>query len=126
MTRPLSRAQRRKAYLEAATEMADDLENWYDAHPSATFDELEQKARQLRRTYMGQTLAILINGRDTGFQVQAPLCTQCGAGMEFIDYKEWTVHGLEGDTTLERAYYVCPHCAGQTLFPPGPQAPTAS
>jgi DNA-directed RNA polymerase subunit RPC12/RpoP len=106
--------------------MADDLENWYDAHPSATFDELEQRARQLRRTYMGQTLAILINGRDTGFQVQAPLCTQCGAEMEFIDYKEWTVHGLEGDTTLERAYYVCPNCAGQTLFPPGPQAPTAS
>jgi DNA-directed RNA polymerase subunit RPC12/RpoP len=126
MTRSLSRAQRRKAYLEAATEMADDLENWYDAHPSATFDELEQRARQLRRTYMGQTLAILINGRDTGFQVQAPLCTQCGAEMEFIDYKEWTVHGLEGDTTLERAYYVCPNCAGQTLFPPGPQAPTAS
>jgi len=125
MTRPLSRAQRRNAYLEAASEMADDLENWYDTHPSATFDELEQKARQLRRTYMGQALAILINGRDTGFQVQAPLCPQCGAGMEFIDHKEWTVHGLEGDTTLERAYYVCPHCEGQTLFPPGPQAPTA-
>jgi ribosomal protein S27AE len=106
--------------------MTDGLENWYDTHPSATFDELEQKARQLRRIYMGQALAILINGRDTGFQVQAPLCPQCGAGMKFIDYKEWTVHGLEGDTTLERAYYVCPHCEGQTLFPPGPQAPTAS
>jgi hypothetical protein len=45
--------------------------------------------------------------------------------MEFKDYHGWTIHGLEGDTRLERAYYVCPDCEGQTLFPPGPQAAVA-
>jgi hypothetical protein len=29
---------------------------------------------------------------------------------------------LEGDTELERAYYVCPKCEGETIFPPGPKA----
>ena len=30
-----------------------------------------------------------------------------------------TIRGLEGDTRLERAYYVCPQCSGETIFPPG-------
>jgi len=39
--------------------------------------------------------------------------------MGFEGYRCWEVHGLEGDTILERAYYVCPECEGQTIFPPG-------
>jgi len=39
--------------------------------------------------------------------------------MGFEGYSPWEIHGLEGDSKLERAYYVCPHCTGQTLFPPG-------
>ena len=117
MTRPMSRALRRKECLEVTGKMIDDLENWYDAHLNATFDEIEQKARQLRRTCMGHVLAVLVNGRDTGLQSERPRCTKCGAEMEFVAYRDWTVHGLEGDTTVERAYYVCPPCAGQTFFP---------
>jgi len=37
--------------------------------------------------------------------------------MEFVDYREWELHGLEGDSILERAYYVCPDCEGETIFP---------
>jgi len=37
--------------------------------------------------------------------------------MEFQRYRGWTIYGLEGDTELERAYYVCPNCPGETLFP---------
>lgn len=119
MTRTLSRARRESAFIENAKKMYASLEDWYDANPKASFEEIEAEARKQRRELMGAGLAILINGRDTGFQVETPKCKKCGCGMEFVDYRKWEVHGLEGDSTLERAYYVCPECKGETIFPPG-------
>jgi hypothetical protein len=111
--------------MRAAEEMIDKLEAWYDAHPEAGFGEIEEQARGERRELMGKVLEVVVNGRDTGFQLEPPCCETCGMEMEFKDYHDWTVHGLEGDTRLERAYYVCPECEGQTLFPPGPEAAAA-
>jgi len=111
--------------MQAAEEMIDRLEAWYDAHPDASFGEIEQQARQERREFMGQVLEIVVNGRDSGFRIQGPVCEGCGGEMEFKDYRTWTIYGLEGDTGLERAYYVCPDCEGETLFPPGPQTAVA-
>jgi hypothetical protein len=125
MARRMSRAQRREAFLAQANAMFDALEAWYDNHPDASFGEIEQEARAQRRAFMGRALAITINGRDTGQQVDPPRCTVCGTEMDFEDYRNWTVHSLEGDTTLERAYYVCPRCERQGLFPPGPQTEAA-
>jgi hypothetical protein len=122
MARRMSRAQRREAFLARANEMFDALETWYDDHPDASFGEIEQEARAQRRGFMGQVLAITVNGRDTGRQVDPPRCRICAAEMDFEDYRSWTLHGLEGDTTLDRAYYVCPRCERQGLFPPGLQA----
>ena len=36
-----SRSQRKAAFLQAASEMYERLEAWYDAHPAATFEEIE-------------------------------------------------------------------------------------
>ena len=119
MIRPQSRARRQAAFMEEAKRMYDQMEDWYDAHPQASFGEIETEARQRRRELMGKVLAQLVNGRDTGSQVELPSCEQCGQKMEFEGYREWRIHGLEGDSTLERAYYVCPNCKGETLFPPG-------
>ena len=119
MTRPMSRNERRAAFVAAAERMFDTLEAWYDQHPGASFGEVEAEARRQRRVLMWEVLAILINGRETGFAVEAPECPQCGEPTEFENYRPWTVCGLEGDTRLERAYYVCPHGCGETLFPPG-------
>jgi predicted Zn-ribbon and HTH transcriptional regulator len=112
--------------MRAAEEMIDKLEAWYDAHPDASFGEIEEQARQERRELMGTVLEVVVNGRDTGVQVEPPRCEACGMEMEFKDYNGWTIHGLEGDSRLERAYYVCPECEGQTLFPPGPQTAAAT
>ena len=125
MTRPMSRAQRVEAFLGEARQMYSDLEKWYEAHPEASFGEIEEEARQRRRALMGHALEILINSRDTGFQVQLPRCSVCSTEMDFEGYKDWTIYGLEGDTRLERAYYVCPDCEDQGLFPPGPETEAA-
>ena len=119
MSRPQSRAGREVAFMKEAKRMYEQLEDWYDKHPEASFGELEVEARKRRRELMGRTLAQLVNGRDVGLEIEAPHCEKCGKGMEFEGYRKWGLHGLEGDSELERAYYVCPHCAGETIFPPG-------
>lgn len=119
MSRPQSRAGRKATFMKEAERMYEQLEDWYDKHPEASFGEIEVEARKRRRELMGKTLEQLVNGRDTGVQVEAPNCEQCGEAMKFEGYCPWGIHGLEGDSRLERGYYVCPHCKGQTLFPPG-------
>jgi hypothetical protein len=125
MARKMSRKRRKEAFLMVASEVFEEMEDWYDEHPEATFGEIEQEARRRRRKLMGQALEILVNGRDNGVQVEGVHCKECGKEMDFKGYPPWTVRGLEGDARLERAYYVCPDCEGETIFPPGPETQTA-
>jgi len=126
MPRKQSRTQRKVEFLTAAEAMYERLEDWYDAHPDASFEEIEDELRRQRRGLLGQTLATLIVGRDSGFDVESPKCPQCGRPREFEDYRPWTVRGLEGDCTLERAYYTCSACAGQGFSPSGPEVAAAA
>ncbi len=121
MGRQLSRAQRRELFLQCAATVFEKLEGWYDEHPDASFGEIEAEARRQRRVLMGAELELLINGRSTGLQVEAPHCSCCGSELQFHEYRRKTIRGLEGNTCLERAYYVCPKGCGETLFPPGPE-----
>lgn len=117
MTRPLSRTERKAAFMKQAEEMFEELENWYDQNPAASFEEIEKRARQARRKMMGKSLGVVINGRAVGKTMEAPQCEQCKQKMVFKDYRRKKVYGLE--TELERAYYVCKECKKQTNFPPG-------
>ncbi len=126
MPRTKSRTQRKAEFLKTAEAMYEQVEDWYDAHPDATFEEIEAELRRQRRGLMGQALANLIVGRDTGFALQPPPCPQCGQPMTFQGYRSWTVKGLEGDSALERAYYTCPACAKQGFSPSGSEAEAAS
>lgn len=121
----LSRDQRRAAFLKLAEQRFEALEDWYDAHPEASFEEIEGEARRQRRELMGAALTLVINSRDSGYQLEAPRCPTCGAAMAFEGYRSKQVVGLEGDSELQRAYYVCPQGHGETLFPPGPEAAPA-
>jgi hypothetical protein len=115
----MSRAQRKAAFLRQASGAFEELDRWYDEHAEATFGEIEEKAREKRRELMGKVLEVVINGHGTGAEGDAPDCPQCGAEMVVHDYRPKQVWGLEGDSVLERAYYVCPKGCGETLSPPG-------
>jgi ssDNA-binding Zn-finger/Zn-ribbon topoisomerase 1 len=116
----MTRKERREAFLAAADEAFEELEAWYDTHPEATFGEIEEEARKKRRELMGKALEIVVNGRDSGYRIEGVECAKCGREMEYKGERfERTIYGLEGDIPLERAYYVCPECEGETVFPPG-------
>jgi hypothetical protein len=121
-----SRAQRREQFIQRAVGMYDALEDWYDAHPEATFGEIEQKAREQRRQLMGETLGILINQRSQAVELNAPVCPKCGGEMKRHEVRGKTVRGLEGRTRLERSYYVCPNECGETISPPGSKSAAAA
>jgi len=125
MPRVMSRAQRQAAFLEEAARAFEQLEDWYDRHPEASFGELEAEARKQRRALMGKALALLINGREASQRAEPPTCPQCAQPMELERYRRRTIYGWEGDTRLSRAYYRCPRCKGQTLFPPRPSTALA-
>ena len=127
MGKPVSsRAQRREQFMRRAGAMYEALEDWYDAHPAATFGEIEQQARDQRRRLMGDTLGILINQRAHAVELVPPVCPSCGSAMKLHDRRGKTVHGLEGCTRVERSYYVCPAGCGQTAFPPGSKSAPAA
>ncbi len=118
--RPKTRKERKEAYMKKAEETYDELEEWYDENEEASFEEIEKEVRHARRRLMGETLEIMINGRDVGKTEDVQRCERCGGKMEFKGYRKKTIVGLEGDTRLERAYYVCKEsvCEKQTSFPP--------
>ena len=118
MNRRMNREERKKAFLKQAEEMFEELEAWYDNNPEASFGDIEMEARKQRRKMMGKGLEVVVNGRDTGKQEEAPTCAGCDQKMKLKGYRRKRVQGLEGDSVLERAYYVCPSCQGETIFPP--------
>ena len=66
MTRKQSREKRHASFMVAAERLFNEMEGWYDEHPAASFEEIEREARQRRRAFVGKSLEIWVNGRDTG------------------------------------------------------------
>lgn len=123
MAKPMNRAERKAAYLKQAEQFFEEMEGWYDDHPEATFEEIEQETRQQRRKLMGESLEILVNGRDVGKEEKAPVCGGCGEPLVYKGEVKKTIYGVEGETKLERSYYHCPNrCEGSAFFPSGQEA----
>ena len=121
----MNRAEREAAVMAAAKRMYQALEDWYDQHPEASFGQIEQDTRRLRRELMGETMEVVVNGRDDGYRTERPRCEQCGSEMDFEGYRPWGLSSLEGDLKLRRAYYLCPACRGQGFSPPRSETETA-
>lgn len=109
----------REEFLQDAADLWDDFSAWYRDHPEATYDEMEAELGEKRRGFFGRFLEQNLRQGDLGATPEAPLCKKCGKPMKFKGYPRKTVHGLETDARIPRAYYVCPTCR-VGFFPPGP------
>jgi hypothetical protein len=114
-------SEAREEFLKRAGEAWDSFNAWYQEHPEATFDEMEEELGQQRRGMLGDFLELGLRQGDLGATPEAPLCERCGKPMVFKGYPEKTIQGLEAEAKIPRAYYVCPTCE-LGLFPPGPAA----
>lgn len=97
---------------------------WRQAHPTATFNEIEDAVDQQFGALRAQVLADLsLASRAADVQAKQagapPRCPQCGERLrrQGKQRRQVVVHG--GHTVaLDREYGVCPAC-GTGLFPPG-------
>jgi hypothetical protein len=112
-------SEAREEFSRRAEILWDEFNAWYQDHPEATFDEMEAELGKQRRAILGGFLELSLRQGDLGAAPEAPLCERCGKAMIFKGYPKKEIHGLEADTKLPRAYYVCPSC-GIGVFPPGP------
>ena len=116
MPRPLPRER----WLAETAERFAALEAWRQAHPTATWTEIEAvveaqigplRAALLRDTAMASEAADLSGER--------PTCPDCGARLQAAGTHRRHLRGEQDEAmTLTRHYARCPAC-GTGLFPPG-------
>lgn len=115
----LTSSEARGEFMDRAADLWESFNDWYQAHPEASFDEMEEELGRQRRAVLGDFLELNLRQGDLGATAEAPCCPKCGKPMDFKGYPRKTVHGLDVDVKIPRAYYHCPICK-EGLFPPGP------
>lgn len=125
MNKKMTREERKATFLKEAEHLFDHMEAWHDQNPDATFEEIEGQLRPRRRILMGESIKLWVNGREA-VKPEPIHCPCCGTKMRYKGRVAKTVMGIEGDTTLDRAYYSCPNkCEGTAFFPSGQEVETA-
>jgi DNA-directed RNA polymerase subunit RPC12/RpoP len=105
------------------TEAADRfaaLDAWRQAHPRATWDEIEAAVEDQLGPLQAQVLGDTVLASDaTDLDQARSRCPDCGSRLVRAGPQRRTLRS-EGDRpiTLERTYARCPQC-GTGLFPPG-------
>jgi ribosomal protein S27AE len=115
MPRPVPR----KRWLQDAAERFAALAAWRQAHPRATWSEIEAavdaQLGPLRAQVLGDT-AVASDAADLGGA--RPVCPACGARLVAAGSRRRRLRGEQGAAIdLERTYARCPAC-GAGLFPP--------
>lgn len=109
--------EEKKAYLEKAERMYEELKAWRAEHPKASIDEIGKEIRVRREKLMGELLKELAEQQGVVCGEEAVMCKQCGEKMAYKGKrKREIVHG-EGIGTVERGYHYCEAChAGEHPF----------
>lgn len=115
MPRPLPR----DAWLADAADRFGALADWRQAHPRATWDEIERavdaQLGPLRARLIGDTVLV---SDAVGPRAAPVACPECGTPMQAAGRRRRRLT-TDGDVPieLERTYARCPAC-GAGLFPP--------
>jgi hypothetical protein len=101
------------------------LRAWRQAHPAASWDEIEDEVLRQVAEVQAEWMAALASAvgyreeADPADPRTAPSCPACATPMRPCGQRQRLVLTRLGRTVpLQRAYYVCPAC-GAGLFPPG-------
>ena len=100
-------------------EMYEELYEWRERHPEASFDEIGKQVTPRRQELMGELMSQLALQQGSGEEVEGLNCEECGQALRYKGKPRRGVEHLEGEARLRRAYYHCPRCEGG-IFPPGP------
>ena len=110
-------------WSEAAAPVWTELVAWREAHPQATFTELEAELdRQLnpvRARLLGDLALASATADLAASGVERPRCEPCGMALRAQGSEERGVVTHGGvEVRLVRSYATCPQC-GDRSFPPG-------
>lgn len=111
-------SQEKALFMESAEAMYEELREWREGNPDASFDEIASQVTPRRRELIGELLEGLAKSEGDGRYEEA-VCPECGGQMEASGSRKRRIVHAEGEAEIERAYYHCPDC-GKGLFPPGP------
>ena len=114
----IKQEQNKTGIVKKFSEQYDELSEWREQHPEASFDEIVGQVTQKRRELMGEVVGQLALQNGSGEVVTGKECEGCGVQMEYKGEPKREVLHLEGETELKRAYYYC-DCCKSGLFPPG-------
>lgn len=101
-------------------EIREGMKVWREAHPKATYveieAELEARIKGLREQVLGEIIEMSAATEAKGQVVD---CPECGAEMERRGKRKRRLQGAGGsEVEVEREYLECPAC-GAGFFPSG-------
>jgi ribosomal protein S27AE len=116
----MPRSLPRERWLADAAERFAALDTWRQAHPRATWTEIEAaidaQLGPLRAAMLGDTA---MASAATDLRGERPRCPRCGEALEAAGPRRRRLRGdQDRPIALERTYARCPAC-GHGLFPPG-------
>jgi RNase P subunit RPR2 len=111
------------AWMKKSEEILSDIKEWRQAHPKATFveieDEVHKRMMQLEAHLLQEAAQESSSrqwGRETHEQ-QRPVCPTCRVPLQARGQQKRTLQGNGGQSvTLSRMYGTCPRC-GESFFP---------
>lgn len=113
-----------KRWKEISEEVFSGMKEWREAHPKATFREIEEavhermsrlEAHLLQET----TLASEMTDWHQAPTTERPKCPNCGTALRSRGKRQRVLQSRGGQTIkVTRRYGTCP-CCGMGLFPPG-------
>ena len=112
-----------QAWIDKSREILTDIKEWRQAHPKATFVEIEDQVHKRIMQLEAQVLqdtAQASENREWGHTKQGPvpLCPKCATPLQARGKRERKLQGNGGTSVkLSRTYGVCSKC-GHGLFPP--------
>jgi RNase P subunit RPR2 len=113
-----------QAWLQKSEEILRDIKEWRQAHPKASFveieDEVHKRMMQLEARVL-QEAAQASSSREwrTTPTEEHPRCPKCQVPLKARGKHQRTLQGNGGQSvTLQRTYGTCPRC-GESFLPSG-------